>query len=381
MEEENLKRTYETFLNECKYLEECKFYHQKSLQFSKKINGKTLKDFLLINESICYSNASIQTDLVEYEIKKIQHEDEERMSISTINDSRIIYNHNDNSVSNKKEDKKPKITISESNNNSNSTLRKLLFETESFDNNLNNSKKTTVNGRIPSFAEANRKKSSRKNTTMISKRKSNLILTTPTKNQTHNYDLFAEQQTNTYESFTSANDNYINSNNNFNIEQDLNHDIDAFIESLCKNDFAQKLAQSINEMNIKKLGNTSLDDGSKNISNLSLIINNVNNTNNMQMDGVTTNTQNMANNNEINSIQEQQNLIEPKNINEIGNSSILENNLDNLDFDLLVKPSSSQQQIMETLPQFMPSSNYQNNDYDLNSNVNKIISRLNQRII
>jgi hypothetical protein len=311
---------------------------------------------LFINESVCYSNSSTQTDLVENESTKISNL-RSVVDVNTVSNS-ILANENNIIISNeskKDENIEAKISVAEPHNNSNSTLRKLLFETDLTDNDLINNKKAK-SVKIDT-SESNRKKSSRKNT-MASRRKSNLILTTPTKNQTQNYHLFAET-----DNLSSANDN-----NNYILEQDINHEIDAFIESLCKNNFAQKLAQSINEMNIKKLSNSSgIDDGSKNLSNLSLINNN---TNNILIDGpAITSTQNIVNNDNIKT-QEHHNLMEPNNnINVIGNSSILENNLDNLDFDLLVKPSSSQMQTMETLSQFMPNQNDPNNELDPNFNV------------
>jgi len=45
LEEENCPITYRTFLDECKYLKECKYAHGKGLIFQKTIHGKSLKDF------------------------------------------------------------------------------------------------------------------------------------------------------------------------------------------------------------------------------------------------------------------------------------------------------------------------------------------------
>ena len=49
MEEENLSKTYEVFLDECKYLEECKMYLKRGIVVPKTIHGKTLSDYLVID--------------------------------------------------------------------------------------------------------------------------------------------------------------------------------------------------------------------------------------------------------------------------------------------------------------------------------------------
>ena len=49
MDTENLTKTHETFLDECKYLEEARIYLKKGIQVPKTIHGKTLEDFLVIN--------------------------------------------------------------------------------------------------------------------------------------------------------------------------------------------------------------------------------------------------------------------------------------------------------------------------------------------
>jgi hypothetical protein len=46
LEEELLFETYTTFLTECKHLEECRLYIDKGIQFSTKVHGKTLRQFL-----------------------------------------------------------------------------------------------------------------------------------------------------------------------------------------------------------------------------------------------------------------------------------------------------------------------------------------------
>jgi uncharacterized membrane protein len=49
LEEENLSKTYEIFLNECRYLEESKIYLKRGIAIPKTIHGKTLAEYLVIN--------------------------------------------------------------------------------------------------------------------------------------------------------------------------------------------------------------------------------------------------------------------------------------------------------------------------------------------
>ena len=51
LEEESLTNTYETFLNECKYLEECKAYLKRGVVVPKTIHGKKLTEYLVIDTS------------------------------------------------------------------------------------------------------------------------------------------------------------------------------------------------------------------------------------------------------------------------------------------------------------------------------------------
>lgn len=46
LEEEQLFESYNSFLKECKHLNECQLYIRKGIQFSTKIHGKTLRQFL-----------------------------------------------------------------------------------------------------------------------------------------------------------------------------------------------------------------------------------------------------------------------------------------------------------------------------------------------
>lgn len=72
LEEESLLKTYQTFLNECKHLEECKLYLNRGIQVPKTIHGKNLIDYLVIDlksephlNDVCISGnkeASTQTD-------------------------------------------------------------------------------------------------------------------------------------------------------------------------------------------------------------------------------------------------------------------------------------------------------------------------------
>ena len=46
LEEEQLFESYNSFLKECQFLNECQIYIRKGIQFSTKIHGKTLRQFL-----------------------------------------------------------------------------------------------------------------------------------------------------------------------------------------------------------------------------------------------------------------------------------------------------------------------------------------------
>jgi hypothetical protein len=46
LEDEELFNTYNSFINECKHLEECHIYISRGIQFSTKIHGKDLKEYL-----------------------------------------------------------------------------------------------------------------------------------------------------------------------------------------------------------------------------------------------------------------------------------------------------------------------------------------------
>ena len=48
-EEQSLPKSFETFLNECKYLEECRIYKQRGINFQKTVHGKTLTEHLFSN--------------------------------------------------------------------------------------------------------------------------------------------------------------------------------------------------------------------------------------------------------------------------------------------------------------------------------------------
>ena len=49
LKEENLVKTYDTFLNECKYLDECKGFFKLGRTLPKTIHGKTLNQYLVIS--------------------------------------------------------------------------------------------------------------------------------------------------------------------------------------------------------------------------------------------------------------------------------------------------------------------------------------------
>ena len=49
LKEENLSKTYSTFLDECKYLDECKGFFKQGRTLPKTIHGKTLSQYLVIS--------------------------------------------------------------------------------------------------------------------------------------------------------------------------------------------------------------------------------------------------------------------------------------------------------------------------------------------
>lgn len=49
LREENLSKTYATFLDECKYLDECKGFFKQGRTLPKTIHGKTLSQYLVIS--------------------------------------------------------------------------------------------------------------------------------------------------------------------------------------------------------------------------------------------------------------------------------------------------------------------------------------------
>ena len=52
LEEEKFLQTYKVFLNESTYLEECRAYIENEVEFSKKIHGKNLKEYLITNRKL-----------------------------------------------------------------------------------------------------------------------------------------------------------------------------------------------------------------------------------------------------------------------------------------------------------------------------------------
>jgi hypothetical protein len=315
-------------LFECQHLSECEPFHKKKIPFSKTINGKTLKDYLFINDNIRFETKYAQTDFSrqDYTIKIEQSTqttnlDFDKTATNVI--TSILPSDTDPAVS------KTFLTPS----TSNSTLKRLLFEDD----------EESKNTRSESSKKSNRK-------SLKSKRKSNLIassniLTSPTNIQTQNYcSEFTYDNEMAITSTQVIYDNIPNecgsanaavATNPNDIEENIEFDIDAFIKSLCEKDFPEKLAQSINELNIKKLAtSTSLDDvrNFSNLSNISFILNN-NNTNN---------NPDPVNNNNLNEPHDFNQPTVP--CNTIAATSILETNLDNLEYDLLIKTSSQQAQ-------------------------------------
>jgi hypothetical protein len=48
LEDEQLSKSKEAFLNECSYLQEYKIYKQRGIKVPKTIHGKTLSEYLII---------------------------------------------------------------------------------------------------------------------------------------------------------------------------------------------------------------------------------------------------------------------------------------------------------------------------------------------
>ncbi|CAF0820877.1 unnamed protein product [Brachionus calyciflorus] len=79
LEEEDLTKTYEVFLDECKYLEECKLYLKRGIIVPKTIHGKTLSDYLVIDtnpfqppKKKSTTTVSTQTETVERHSKSTE---------------------------------------------------------------------------------------------------------------------------------------------------------------------------------------------------------------------------------------------------------------------------------------------------------------------
>ena len=72
LEEENLNGTYELFLNECKYLNECKQYLNSGIDFKKTIHGRTLKQYLLTSTHLNFFLLSIFLKQIFFSLKFIQ---------------------------------------------------------------------------------------------------------------------------------------------------------------------------------------------------------------------------------------------------------------------------------------------------------------------
>ncbi len=51
LDEEKYPKTYDTFLNECRYLEECKIYLKQGISLPRTIHGKKLTEYLVLERS------------------------------------------------------------------------------------------------------------------------------------------------------------------------------------------------------------------------------------------------------------------------------------------------------------------------------------------
>lgn len=116
LEEENLIKTYDSFLNECKYLEECKLYINRGIQVPRTIHGKKLIDFLVIDLNSSEAETNISTPLkkstkitkevsIQTEITSLDHELINNLTLKRkceLNDSfnEIATAHNMNSIHN-----------------------------------------------------------------------------------------------------------------------------------------------------------------------------------------------------------------------------------------------------------------------------------------
>lgn len=68
LDEEGLKKTHAQFLDECRYLEECKYYFKRGIAVPKTIHGKTLFDYLIVDpeKNVSTNSVESQTDSIKW---------------------------------------------------------------------------------------------------------------------------------------------------------------------------------------------------------------------------------------------------------------------------------------------------------------------------
>ncbi|CAF0869417.1 unnamed protein product [Brachionus calyciflorus] len=193
LEEENLHKTYETFLAESKYLDECRIYLKKGIKFQKTVHGKNLIQHLNHNFERTFNSVNIQTDSNENTINLKYKNDTDAQTENILLETPIIINQSP-----------PKIQIQKQ----------------------------------PDEGRSNFKK--RKSCNF--KRKNPLL--TPTKSfKPIESTTIPIEPVDLFENF----------------DESL-LDLDSFIKNLCENDFPEKLAQSINQLNAKKCTSTEPTD-------------------------------------------------------------------------------------------------------------------------
>lgn len=208
MEDEELYKSYNVFLNECKHLEECRRYVNKGIQFSTSIHGKNLRQLLSDYDYYEKADSSTQTNF------------SDSNSLDFINKKNVFtsdsYTQTDDTLFNRKGDilEDTKIYPSLSKNNE----MELSCDIENI-----------IDFNSPDFSSQKNKASK------LSKRKKNLSIKKKCQDlKTPNSKLpFLNNLESKYSPDSETNDSLI--------------DIDFFIKNLCNNDFPEQLAKSINQ--------------------------------------------------------------------------------------------------------------------------------------
>lgn len=126
LEGEGLKKTHGLFLNECKYLEECKYYVARGISIPKTIHGKKLEDFLRFDEKKVVETTSSEAQTEPVNVK-INLSGDKSTSVKLFTNStttkNTVNNNNNNSkkgidVNKQKESKNNEPEINSINNES-----------------------------------------------------------------------------------------------------------------------------------------------------------------------------------------------------------------------------------------------------------------------